>query len=397
FQSPLSCKTISAKLSAVATGFSADPSAAEAEASAPPPGASAPELGPAPAAAQAAPPWSLRGKDPCVPVLGQQVALGAREPFQYVPSAMEKEWFSQPRAGQICQLAQQQKEQAALWLNYSKDVFKPSPGEIPRNPSQEEAQVLSHFRYQDGRPHWIEPLSGVARNPQALCSGGGPEADRDIQYLVLENYCAQPGAKPRAKLFDMASTPKWKATILQDDFQKADYRSQFGAVNSVVLLFNMFRDRCLEFDDLYVWEGGQINQKDWWEPLPDYLRARTRFYNVAVNETHCALTATGIFAEKGSFLHMLPYAAKPDDYVVVKLDVRSGPELSIMEALARHPELSSLVDEVFLEYRFDFDGKKMDWGPLVDQDRNVDTALDLMKRLRLAGIRSHFWMFSSMG
>ena len=23
------------------------------------------------------------------------------------------------------------------------------------------------------------------------------------------------GAKPRAKLFDMASTPKWKATILQ--------------------------------------------------------------------------------------------------------------------------------------------------------------------------------------
>ena len=31
-----------------------------------------------------------------------------------------------------------------------------------------------------------------------------------------------------------------------------------------------------------------------------------------------------------------------------------------MEALARHPELSALVDEVFLEYRFDFDGKKMD-------------------------------------
>ena len=30
------------------------------------------------------------------------------------------------------------------------------------------------------------------------------------------------------------------------------------------------------------------------------------------------MTATGIFAEKGSFLHMLPYAAKPDDYVVVK-------------------------------------------------------------------------------
>ena len=28
----------------------------------------------------------------------------------------------------------------------------------------------------------------------------------------------------------------------------------------------------------------------------------------------------------------------------------------------------------------------------VNPERNVDTALDLMRRLRLAGIRSHFWI-----
>ncbi|CAE7509975.1 unnamed protein product [Symbiodinium natans] len=310
---------------------------------------------------------------------------------------MEKVWFEQNRAGQICQLALQQKQQAALWMTYSKDVFKPVPGQAPRGPTAEEAQVLSHFLDQDGRPHYIEPLSGVARNPQALCEGGGEANQRDIQYLVVDSLCGQPGPR-RAKLFDLGSTTKWKPSKLTGDFLAADYRLALGALPSALLLFNMYRDRCLEFDDIYVWDAVKIGPnelKQWWDPLPDQLRARTRFYNVAVNETACESMANGVFAERGSFLHMLPIAAKPEDFVVVKLDLREGPELAIMEALARHPELSSLVDEIFVEYRFDFDGRQMDWGQ-TDQDRNVDTALDLMKRLRLAGVRSHFWMSASV-
>ena len=74
----------------------------------------------------------------------------------------------------------------------------------------------------------------------------------------------------------------------------------------------------MEFDDIYGWEARNLNQNEWWFPLPDHIRERTRFYNIPVNETPCRLTTEGVFAEKGSFLHMLPYAAKPEDFVVVK-------------------------------------------------------------------------------
>ncbi|CAE7661313.1 unnamed protein product [Symbiodinium microadriaticum] len=319
------------------------------------------------------------------------VIVGPREEFEYVPSAFEKEWTEQTRMGQICKLALQQKAQAALWLNYSKAVFKPVVDQPARDPTPQEAEVLSYFLDKDKRRHWIEPLSGVARNPHSVCPNTGGVDKFDIQYLVLDSYCGIPGPKPRVKLFDMGCTTNWNWKNPQYDFQNVDYRKGVGLGPSIPLFFNMYRDRCMEFDDIYGWEARNLNQNEWWFPLPDHIRERTRFYNIPVNETPCRLTTEGVFAEKGSFLHMLPYAAKPEDFVVVKMDIDGGPELAIMEALARYPELSSLVDEIFFEYHFWFDGGNFGWGQ-VDPQRNVDTALDLMRRLRLAGIRSHFWI-----
>eukprot|EP00439_Symbiodinium_sp_Y106_P087410 s8_g50.t1 len=337
------------------------------------------------------PAFVMRSKDPCVPVGGAKVVVGPREEFEYVPSAFDKEWTEQTRMGQICKLALQQKAKAALWLNYSKAVFKPVVDQPARDPTPQEEEVLSYFLDKDKRRHWIEPLSGVARNPHSVCPNTGGVDKFDIQYLVLDSYCGIPGPKPRVKLFDMGCTTNWNWKNPQYDFQNVDYRKGVGLGPSIPLFFNMYRDRCMEFDDIYGWEARNLNQNEWWYPLPDHIRERTRFYNIPVNETPCEMTTQGVFAEKGSFLHMLPHAAKPEDFVVVKMDIDGGPELAIMEALARYPELSSLVDEIFFEYHFWFDGGNFGWGQ-VNPERNVDTALDLMRRLRLAGIRSHFWI-----
>ena len=113
----------------------------------------------------------------------------------------------------------------------------------------------------------------------------------------------------------------------------------------------------------------------------------------------------------GSFLHMLPSTVTVDDYVVVKVDIDSlgahgGPELAIVEAIAHLPELSQLVDELYFEYHYWFDGLDFGWGKsdqggrepwrslnaLKDAPKDVDTAMNLMVRLREAGIRSHFWI-----
>ena len=94
-----------------------------------------------------------------------------------------------------------------------------------------------------------------------------------------------------------------------------------------------------------------------------------------------------------SFLHVLNATATVDDFVVVKVDIDHGPEMQVVHALAKVPELAVLVDELFFEAHFYFDGIEFGWGDLgADRRNTVDDALALMRRLRERGIRSHFWI-----
>ena len=46
----------------------------------------------------------------------------------------------------------------------------------------------------------------------------------------------------------------------------------------------------------------------------------------------------------------------------------------------------------YFEYHFNHDGHNFGWGTGDLGGRDVDTAINLMLRLREAGIRSHFWI-----
>ena len=92
-----------------------------------------------------------------------------------------------------------------------------------------------------------------------------------------------------------------------------------------------------------------------------------------------------------SFIGKLEDLVKAEDFVAVKLDIDTpSAELVIMEAIAESPEIAALIDELYFEYHFDFDGINFGWGEQVSGD--VDTALGLMRRLRELGVRSHFWI-----
>ena len=75
---------------------------------------------------------------------------------------------------------------------------------------------------------------------------------------------------------------------------------------------------------------------------------------------------------------------------MVVVDIDGGPELPIVQVIEREPELYKLVDELYFEYHFYYDGMNFGWGNAVSGD--VDTAMGLMHRLRALGIRSHFWI-----
>ena len=57
-------------------------------------------------------------------------------------------------------------------------------------------------------------------------------------------------------------------------------------------------------------------------------------------------------------------------------------------------ENAHLVDELFFEYHYYFDGLNFGWGKNDDlkQIHNATSAIRLMTRLREKGIRAHFWI-----
>ena len=179
---------------------------------------------------------------------------------------------------------------------------------------------------------------------------GEPYGLFDITYLLLENRCGEPEPKPykRARFFDLGCTyfaePAGKTYDVLDP-DRISHGSGYGP--SIPLFYNLYRQHCVDFDDIYAFEGRQLKADDWWSTVPSFLRHRIRFYNTYVEELPKEQSVAGKdLAPEGSFLRMLPQAVSEDDFVVIKIDIDGGPELEIAHALAARPELTKLVDEI---------------------------------------------------
>jgi len=363
-------------------------------------------IGPASSQVPAEPPQM----DPCV---APSQKVEEQPGLRYYPSLMEQAWLEAPFAGSICRMSERWQNTSRLWTNYALKAFRPQK-RPPPTPADDEPAALSYFWKTEADNtrvvSYIEPLHGKARHPftrldchpppsswpwpfggkdTPFCEGETStlEAKFDISYIITENACGESGPKPPTKFYDLGCTAP-------ANIENFDYTAGSNYGPSIPLFFKMYQDRCLEFDVIYAWEATQIkNHTSWWAHwLSESLRARLHFYNMPVKEPRCPNSWKEAPPEQGSFLRFLLESAKPSDFVVLKVDIDGGPELEIVEALARRPELSRLVDELFFEYHFDFDGCNFGWGPGPWNGRNVDTALDLMFRLRKAGIRAHFWI-----
>lgn len=307
----------------------------------------------------------------------------------YMPSTLEQAWLSDPRTGQICALNNAQIEGSNLWLNYSTDVFHPK-GKAARNPSTEEQAVLSTI-WTQGRMQPIEPLTGIARHPFSKVGCKLPSSEPttsifNITYLLLTNDCDAEGKphNPEQKkfLFDLGCTT----------FGNGDQQVASAAAPSMPLFMNLYKERCIDFDEMHGWEGVPYDHDDWWSQVPKDVAPKLHFNNEYVVEDDLGQLRKNHYKETSeeSFLRKLPRMVKKEDFVVLKIDIDGGPELQIVEAIANRPELAAVVDELLFEYHFWFDGLHFGWKP--NHSETVDDALDLMHKLRRAGVRSHFWI-----
>ena len=112
------------------------------------------------------------------------------------------------------------------------------------------------------------------------------------------------------------------------------------------------------------------------------MRSKLHFFNVGVErEPHA-----------NSALAVIRVTARREDFVAIKVDVDNAPiELSVVRSIVDDPSLYEVIDELFFEYHFNFDGINFGWGG-TDLGSDVDDALALMRALRERGIRAHFWV-----
>ena len=76
-----------------------------------------------------------------------------------------------------------------------------------------------------------------------------------------------------------------------------------------------------------------------------------------------------------------------------QVDIDSPPELDIVKQIASTPELAALIDEMYFEYHFRFgSGLQFGWGNIDPKRGDTDAALHLFRKLRMQGVRAHFWV-----
>jgi hypothetical protein len=213
----------------------------------------------------------------------------------------------------------------------------------------------------------IEPLMGLLRHPNAICVSGsfGEVVRKD--WLILPNLgYLRMETKPTVILYDLGASL---------------YKSGAGGASQEWFV-KEFAVRGLGFDDIFAWEAVVHGPKAIFKDVPKAMLHKLRYYNVPVEQEADALHNP---------LRVLKLSARPQDYVVVKLDIDTpGLELALMKQLLADPEALRLVDELFFEQHTGSTPMVRFWGRNVLGD--VTDSYMLFAELRARGIRAHSWV-----
>ena len=265
----------------------------------------------------------------------------------------------------------------------------------------------------------IEPLTGALRHPLAhrVCENEKRAAgkaqlvsDYNVTHLLVSNHCrsmCKRAARGRYLLYDLGCAQysdhsagtdfkiasrlaKQQNTSVADELGKFEARREqpshqqaiVATGGSISFLRSLFRRNCIEFDHIWGWDPRPASLDSWMSRVPKSDHGKVTFFNEAVN------------ASDESALGVLRRTARPEDYVVFKLDIDTPHiEEQILDILLASDDTTSLIDEFFFEYQpsagpFHLD----DDGDNSSKKGSVAYGMKIMGALRRRGIRAHFWV-----
>ena len=302
---------------------------------------------------------------------------GAARFLGYRPSAFEAswalhtdEWFERE-----CEVlaSPEHLPLARSWLAIARASQEPDAAE----PSSADAAVLSalDFELPGGKRMTvhIEPLAGVLRDPQSVCTGGplhDPSSSmqsKDFLYLDHAMFAlavAQLEPRGRVMLFDLGAS-----TYVDSQMPGMSY------LHDIVTLRHG-----IKFTDVFAWEMHQRIGAEFYEGAPPDIVEALHFYNFKAE----------VGAATAGPLDVLRDVATRADFVVFKLDIDNTPvEEAIIEKILSDSDLSSRIDAFFWEHHTDVKEMRPHWGGGISTRLNATH--DYLTRLRQRGVLAHAW------
>jgi len=214
----------------------------------------------------------------------------------------------------------------------------------------------------------IEPLAGILRDPNFICAGMEDVLKFSVNWLVLAD-----------------KNIKW--------FRSGSKRVLFDAggsrFNDAMHFFvRKYQERGIVFDHIYVWEATPQGIDDYWQDVPDDVRAfwkkRLTFYN-----------GVPVTADKHDMVNnpvnRIHRHCSPEDFCAFKLDIDTpSVEAPLVQQLLASPERTrSSLDEFFFEHHVHGLMEHHGWSPVTG---TFADSYHLFARLRELGVRAHSWI-----
>mmetsp|Transcript_26869 Transcript_26869/g.40816 ORF Transcript_26869/g.40816 Transcript_26869/m.40816 type:complete len:404 (+) Transcript_26869:63-1274(+) len=233
----------------------------------------------------------------------------------------------------------------------------------------------------------MEPLLPPLRHPDMCtptvctskpCGPGTTRGDHvnDMDYLIEDfgHLCRHVLHKTMRTVFiDMGASYFFENTASH-------------TANEAIQAIEKYRRHGIHFDHIYAYEVRDMKTEDVYKAVPAHMRAPLHWINMPVSpvEGHADNPWT-----------MLLNDYRPDDFIVVKLDIDTpSVESPLFQQLLTNPQLQELVDVFYFEHHVQMDEMQTFWGAHSSglTKGSITESLELFQQLRKNGVAAHYWI-----
>lgn len=260
---------------------------------------------------------------------------------------------------------------------------------LPATTSQEAFSVLWFRDSCTGEevPQFVEPLVGTLRDPRSVCGGWVPPLQhvypsndivtKDHMFLDKAFLARVQHSRALAQRDAKPSSPPPRVIVF--DLGASQYVDAPERQSLFWIVEKWLAPAGLRPDVVRAWEKGKT-ASEFFAGMPDWLHDVTEFLG----------TATMASGERQNPFVQLEELARPEDFVVIKLDV-DFPELenAVVAELLSNEKRRGLVDQFFWEHHNRMEDMGAYWGSLTSGTPRE--SFDYFRRLREGGVVAHVW------